>query len=1597
MGRAQTEITIDVDYTGRAEVRRAIRDLGKLDLAAKKSGATFASSTSTKKIDAENNFTGDKFWRRLKKQVTQFDKAIQMMGKMTLKGLSLAFKASALSMAAMGAAMLAVHGAFVLGNASMKAMRSLMGPLASGMAALVTAAAAAAAAIREQQAAMFAYTTTSKGEFGSGLNQTRQVMRALHTDTYLAAVGIENLNKAFATVSKNSKFTMNSQNTLKGLMDFASAGQPIEQGIQKAADLIAILQDSKKSFAEAKTSAEQLFPDKKAMDKALKDLKITTKKGLEKSIKSGELSKSAGVQGQFDAVSGTLINRLKGYFNTLRNQFADLGQPLLEPLKEAAQQIFVILRNGFYKISASTRSFGMGNMLETIISLIDKVVTKSADFINNNLKSAEGTLDKLGNWWSKFVDTWNSVLDKLRPFIDGARVLESMFGQIWKHVKNIFGSKFGDFNSFLIKNQEEIKDFGNTIGQFLADVFDLLGQFTKLTQRMLPFINDVVKGLSMIVRSLSSVLGLLNSIGGGPAAALAMVFGMKGMGAGMAQHQGGFKQIFVGDKTVKGGTPKPIIAPPTVPPFPTGGTTHGTPPDTPGVIRTVPPGTPGTPERIGTPGSPGGPTLARPEYEIFKRAPKGGTSVGDKFYPGGSFLPTSQITAGTLSDHRIETISRPAKMDDAPIASASTSGASSAASLASASTPRFDKAGRPIAPEGGMDFGGKHYKSGQRVPTAAFASASASFATESAPPAPAPTPPAGAPTSRRWLNKLQQPVKYFPKLHGKNRDEMYLPGAVKGEGGTKQVVDMSDEEYRTAKAYDKAYGPKAYKGGVVPGVGEAGKLTLAGKYNQRSIKNRTAMDTERQRNIRGKINGGTARMGTSIALGMASQYMPEEARGSLALGAMVGQMSPLAGIGVAGLGTAMNAKTAGGGAVSGAIGGAATGALIGSMLPGIGTAVGAVVGTLVGAIGGFAMGALNKQRLKAEKAKAVASKIVNAIIYTNLSQSFAKQQEQRMNANPLSTEASVNRTALTDAIADLKNKEEFAGSIRNSKTLRLKDDKGAQSIIDMAQGNNIPLTQKQKSDIRGGPQAFANQLYEESTKKGKAATLIQDKYNDRMDELKKITGKTEIELDTLAQTMNFNLMDSTLEMTDVMAGLGLATIKTAQQIKTASLNIFVNSLNAFDKAIDKVKAPRILNEIARTFRDKQDAGGTTSEDRLQFIKDVSAQNAILFGDGATAQAQFEESFGRLDSTGKDFQKDKNGKYIGGSAFDKGGPLAGLDPQMFLKDKNVRKALIQEQGEVRHKTGTLFAEQLNAISMKETGTSFDGDEIVKLTKNMSSDDFVKFDKFIKDLADTDPEKRKALLGPSSVREGKDGGKPTDLIANYLKNTFGATITSFVTGNKTGADDGDIAGVKKEVAGLIKDMAEMFRSNADDVPSWYTSESFKELIAAAKETDTATPRGSTIGDTTSSRLSMTMGRHSAMDGALTGKRTVSSAYRTTGLGSINSDHVTGRAYDLVGQNLGQYQTMAKAGGGFAEFHGVNGSRHLHVVPGPGATGDRRTPIASSNTNKSLVMSGGGGGTTNYSFNIESSENASPQQIAEAVMIKIKQTERSNRERS
>jgi hypothetical protein len=125
-------------------------------------------------------------------------------------------------------------------------------------------------------------------------------------------------------------------------------------------------------------------------------------------------------------------------------------------------------------------------------------------------------------------------------------------------------------------------------------------------------------------------------------------------------------------------------------------------------------------------------------------------------------------------------------------------------------------------------------------------------------------------------------------------------------------------------------------------------------------------------------------------------------------------------------------------------------------------------------------------------------------------------------------------------------------------------------------------------------------------------------------------------------------------------------------------------------------------------------------------------------------------------------------------------------------------------------------------------------------------------------------------------------------------------------------------------------------------------------------------------------------------LTGKRSITSAFRTNNLGSINSDHITGRAYDLVGQNLGQYATLVNNSGGFAEFHGRGGGRHLHVVPGETPMGDMSmpairpisTPSASSNV-------------YNYSVNVNGA-NADANEIATRVIDRIQRLEQNRRER-
>jgi len=1533
MAEAKIELQIDVDGAARAkaQLKSVENSVGKLERRINKIGSGLASSTGGGG-GAGGGSAITKTLIKWKRSFDQFDKAIKMVGTVGLKGLSLSLKGATIEMALMGAAMLGVHAAFVLGNGAMKLMKSTLGPLAAGMTAVVAAAAAAAAAIREQQAAMFAYKTTSKGQFGSSLNQTRQVMRGLHADVDLASVGVENLNTAFATISKTSTFTGKSQGLLKGLMDFASAGQPIEEGIKKAADLVALLQDSKKSFSEAKTSAQQLFPDKKAVDKAFKDLKINNKKSLEAAITSGELAKAAGLEGQFEAVSGTLINKLKGYFNLLKVQFGDMGQPLLEPIKKSMFDIFKILSRGFAKISGSTQRFGMTSMLDGLVSMVQKLTDLSVNLINENLGTVTGMFERMASWWKEFKYGWNETLDRLRPFIEGARVIEDMFGAIWVHVKNIAASSFGQFNDFLVNNKATVIEFGDRIGELIGEIMKFQAEMKKLLQDLMPFINDVVNGISAMVSQMTSFIkGMRSLTGGGTVGALATLLAVRGGLNAMKSTKGGW-------------TASPVTKNATI---------------------NAPNAT------IVTSGTPGG------------YAPRGG---GGGVTGGGSLGTTGAYYAGTGSGFSSRTGGFP--------------------------------------PPTGPGLGG-FYSTG--------------FGPSTYPGYYNTLPPHGTPLPGPQMPMVGHPGYQPSLIHGPQRTR----GRRAAVGAYNRLKTFSydtfvrpaesDEMYQQRRATETRtdkYGNEVY--------------TRSAKLRQRAAANRAARsgpNMSRGYKAMGQFQGSqTARMGTGLALGAMSQFAPAEAQGALALGGAVGAVNPLAGIAVAGLGTAMKSKTATGGAVSGLAGGAAAGALIGSFVPVIGTAAGAIIGGLIGGVTGGIMGTLNKKKEEVKKSKAAAGEAVQSIINNSLSFALDATRTKETGVGRSATRdifknaSKYNQKLLADTDGVPLNRKNYAGivpdvlnrgatggqaglafesatgkrmpkiarkllggittnmDIIGNVTAGIVSKLGGKSLLDNRVLNPLGYGTNNKKDVdRQKQESKLSNIFRNQSKYGltysaeqqkdmmkkpgealrtmrkdmevneAAMAPLQKNYNSRLDALAKITGKSDQENIALAKTMGVNLMDSTRDFNEVLKELGLTTVKTAQQMRAATTNLVIDNTSIFQKYTAAARAPEIIDERADSLIEQASGGKLKETDINTYLEDQVKNYTAYFGEGVSSFAQLR----------KDYEQ--------GGAFAKGRTLEGMEGQIDFANNPALKEYFDKTST---DLGNTLGADLNA-KLLQGGNSINTAEFTKRFKNMTPEQQVAL--------------QKAQESGFALPSGAAGMRMVEASGgDATKALLKALGLEGLVATKTPTETTDLTKLPEAIAdkttALIEQMKLFFEETDKATPAWYTTPPTWWSTLPVK--DTRTPRGQAFGDTTSSRLSQTMSRHASMNSALTGKRTVTSSYRTTGLGSINSDHVTGRAYDLVGQNLGQYQSLVKSTGGFAEFHGVNKARHLHVVPGSGAIGDNMMPVARSLQQPMTVGSGGKG--NEYNFYVTGSQNASANEIAEIVMQRVRDTERSNSER-
>ena len=474
--------------------------------------------------------------------------------------------------------------------------------------------------------------------------------------------------------------------------------------------------------------------------------------------------------------------------------------------------------------------------------------------------------------------------------------------------------------------------------------------------------------------------------------------------------------------------------------------------------------------------------------------------------------------------------------------------------------------------------------------------------------------------------------------------------------------------------------------------------------------------------------------------------------------------------------------------------------------------------------------------------------------------------------------------------------------------------------------------------------------------------MLDDVNKKRLDTLSTMSGKTKPELEALAKSLGVNLYDATVKFDTLVTSLKINMLRSAEEMKAAQTNALLDSTNLFDAAIKQIDAGYAVDEKSRTLKDQFDAGSLTEKNLLGYMQTLPSDLAAMYGgDPVKAFYELRRSVGSEK----------------GTQFQTGGALEGMG-STFLNNPVFQKYLKTSEDAMLGEAST----QVGAV-INKGGKMVDPDLIKQKLAGMDAPQQEAFMKKISEydslqnLTGADAAERKAkMMGSEALLA--ELGIPTSALKAIPKDTLDAATTM----------EGASENFKTAVEQYVLHTAAAFGPDSQK-PDWWSKEAMKDIMGG----DTSSPRGSRIGDTTSSRLSQTMSRHAAMNGQLTGTRNITSAFRTFGLGSPSSDHATGRAYDLTGQNLGAYSKLVHANGGFAEFHGNNANRHLHVVPGPGAMGDTTVP---SYGKMPQSMPGQSGRAVTNNITVNGSPGQSPDAIAAAVIQKIEARERNIRER-
>lgn len=1562
MADERVNITIDIDVKDLKSILATSGALKGLDSAANK---------TSRRIDRLSGaMNGNNIQMvRGKNGAMQFTRQLSLLEKVGAKVVKSAraimlgtiamvaeFGVSALTLAS-------VNGLFVAGQLVMKAYNVGMQALAGTIAAFGVAAIAAAAAFKEFQAAQYQYRYKDSKEVGSALDQSGYALRSLYKDATLASFGVQGLSAAFGAVSKQSAFTPATKAALKAMADFAQASGDPQKSLTAAANFVGLMQKNKKFTSETLAAAQQISPE---FEKAFKKGGYKNVKDFMDDLTSGKLATEAGVLGQANAVNQTLFAQFKQYIAIGLTELSDVGQRVLEPVKGAMNDIFQGLLRTFRRVSGDLVGFGRGPFLNSLVEFTYRIEDFTVMLFRKFLPATEGFWKRVSRIFQGIGVYFYEARDALDKLRDGGSIVIKTFGKPILEIFKQIGKSASNIGDLAKNNRANWEKFSESMTRFVQGFFDLSKGFKTAFDAALPIISMMIKFVGQLMSLVGSLMGLagnlpgvLGTAGGALAAIGGGFIAMKGRRAARYDNrrkyggmEGGQVPISMND-AIYSGLPMSSFTGPTGPGYSPLSGQMSTGAETKGAMSAS--------DKLGE-------QAKKLDYiSKLKTAKKsgGGGGLGEAIKAATVNVYGDVVNVSNRGGGR-------GGRGGAPYTPGRTTVGYGTASMRGVVGTGANVGSVSVVnpPTGGYaGFGYRQMVAGQEaarrqsVQAAARARMLAARGLKETAPAVPVAPVTGASRFGAFRSYARNAAQQF--WTGSSSSAL---GGQMGSGGAAGAGGLRGALGKFAFGPQYVPGEKLGFGkrfGQV--LGTEGGAFGRGYANAKNNALASGQKFSRLRGVKAGIKGSVSGMGIAGSL-LASQgisflsdkgVISEEAAPGMQLGASLASINPMLGLAVgAGL-TAFNSKTKMGGAISGAVSGAAVGAMIAGPL---GAAVGGLMGT--------ALGILAAKRNQAKMAKEGVKKVGAQYMFQIASSALAGVQTGTTTGARMQLDRF---QGLSTAFGNAKTKEARAQILEPYKEVLGKNQ------FDLMTGDNATTA--------------ATQFKKTANNMRAALTPAFNQFDDVMRSLMLSTGKTGEEIMDLAMKKNVNLYDSTLKLSDITAKLGVGMVKTADQFSNALRDVQIASMGVFDQFKQSKEMKDALQAAGETIR-----GGDTS---VEAVADYLQKQADLLNyknpDSPLSNIVFQlQDFGTGLNAGK------------GRIFQAGGPLAGVN----LGAKQTE--LIGAMGEQQLKgTSVEVASQLGSM-LTGAGYQFANADLGR--KNLE----IQIQTLMRKAAggDTTAVAQVKKLEEDLMRGTALQGLTGDQIAQYLSSTLGGSLKLSTEGQKgTSAFMGqniigEVSGSYEQFGKALNEEATALRQGFLDAiesgffskqgtpdwwntsPTWWTNGLTVDKDGNLKPSpDTSTPRGGRVGDTSVSKtLGRTMSRHNYFDGMLTGKRKVTSSWRDYNLGSPSSDHVTGKAYDLTGQNLGQYATMINAAGGFAEFHGAAGSRHLHVVPPATPTGDTSTA--------KVAMAGNGTSTQtapgdNITVNVY--ETKDPRATAQEVAKQLLNLQRNWKQRS